>query len=157
MKLIAHRGNTKGPSGDLENSPQLIERAVKLGYDVEVDVWYIDETFWLGHDKPTFQMGSYWLYHPKLWRHAKNLPALRKMLDAKVHCFWHENDERTLTSHGYVWTYTGKEYDDHSVIVNVGPIDGEIPNVYGICSDYVEFIKLPGPPGSSVPDKPRAR
>lgn len=147
MKLIAHRGNTKGTSHELENSPGLIERAVKLGFDVEVDVWYVDGEFWLGHDKPVYKMGSYLLYHPKLWRHAKNLPALRRMLNANVHCFWHENDDRTLTSRGYVWTYPGKEYDDRSIIVNVGPMT-EVPNVFGICSDYVELIKPPGPPSS---------
>lgn len=149
MKLIAHRGNTKGPSGDLENTPGLIERAIKKGFDVEVDVWYVDGKFLLGHDRPEHDMGSYLLYHPKLWRHAKNLEALRRMVDAGVHCFWHENDARTLTSQKYVWTYPGAEYDDRSVIVHPGPLAGEVPKVYGICSDYVELIKPPVPSGQS--------
>lgn len=145
MKLISHRGNTKGPSKELENSPGLIERAISKGFDVEVDVWYVDGKFMLGHDQPTFEMGSYWLYHPKLWRHAKNLAALRRMLSAGVHCFWHENDARTLTSQGYVWTFPGVEYDDRSVIVIQGQPPEKTPNVYGICSDYVELIKPPTP------------
>lgn len=151
MKLIAHRGNTKGPSNELENSPGLIERAVKKGYDVEVDVWYVDSKYWLGHDAPKYEMGSYWLYHPKLWRHAKNFEALRRMLDAGVHCFAHEKDERTVTSRGYIWTYPGTEYDNKSIVVVQGPIVGEVPKAYGICSDYVEFISPTVPP-SKVSD-----
>jgi arabinogalactan endo-1,4-beta-galactosidase len=143
MKLISHRGNTKGPSNDLENTPELIDRAIKKGFDVEVDVWYVDGHYWLGHDKPMHPMGSFYLHHPKLWRHAKNLEALRRMLDSGVHCFWHENDERTITSRGYVWTYPGKEYDSRSIIVVNGPVVGEIPKVYGICSDFVELINIP--------------
>lgn len=146
MKLIAHRGNTKGPSNELENTPGHIERAIKKGFDVEVDVWYVDDAFWLGHDRPTVRMGSHLLYHPKLWRHAKNLPALRRMLDAGVHCFWHENDQRTLTSQRYVWTFPGMEHDERSVLVHLG-LPAEVPKVYGICSDYVELIRAPGPPG----------
>jgi hypothetical protein len=141
MKLISHRGNIVGPEREFENSPGFIERAIKKGYDVEVDVWYVDGRYWLGHDKPTYEMGSYWLYHPKLWRHAKNLDALRRMLENRVHCFWHQNDDRTLTSQGYVWTYPGKETDERSVIVIPGPVTESLPKVWAVCSDYVELIK----------------
>lgn len=150
MKLISHRGNTKGPSHEYENTPDLIFRAINLGYDVEVDVWYVDGKFMLGHDKPQHPMGSYLLYHPKLWRHAKNFQAMRHMLEAGVHCFWHENDERTLTSRGFLWTYPGKEYDERSIIVLPGPPPEEIPKAYGICSDYVELIKPPDPFSQSI-------
>jgi len=38
--LIAHRGNWKGPS-EKENDPEYLEQALKHGFDVETDIWYI--------------------------------------------------------------------------------------------------------------------
>ena len=43
MYLISHRGNVNGKNPDRENSPLYIKAALTLGYDVEVDVWYIDK------------------------------------------------------------------------------------------------------------------
>ena len=40
--LISHRGNIDGEFHELENNPTYIESAIKLGYDVEIDVWYIN-------------------------------------------------------------------------------------------------------------------
>ena len=40
MILIAHRGNINGPSLAMENTCVYIDSAIKLGYDVEIDVWY---------------------------------------------------------------------------------------------------------------------
>jgi hypothetical protein len=49
MKFISHRGNLSGRNPESENSPSYINMALKLGYDVEVDVWYIDGKWYLGH------------------------------------------------------------------------------------------------------------
>jgi len=58
-----------------------------------------------------------------------------------INYFWHQTDDFTLTSRGYIWTYPKKEYFEKSVIVN---LDESVPKnlkVYGICSDYIENIK----------------
>ena len=55
MIYIAHRGNINGKQLDLENSPKYINRAIELGYHVEVDVWYNDG-FFLGHDNPKYKI-----------------------------------------------------------------------------------------------------
>ena len=39
MIYIAHRGLTNGPDAQLENNPFQIAKAVKEGYDCEVDLW----------------------------------------------------------------------------------------------------------------------
>ena len=47
MILISHRGNLNGKTDD-ENKPKYIEEAFSQGFDVEVDVWYIDnQSLWL--------------------------------------------------------------------------------------------------------------
>ena len=55
MILIAHRGNTFGPRTELENSPDYIMSAIRRLFNVEFDVWKIDNLFFLGHDKPTYE------------------------------------------------------------------------------------------------------
>jgi hypothetical protein len=136
MILIAHRGNINGPQPDLENSPGYISHAVREGFDVEVDVWYENGRYMLGHDAPKYEMGSYWLYHPRLWRHAKNIEAFTRLRDADLRCFWHENDSYTMTSDGYIWAYPDKPLRGSGILVVMGT---EFPRVDcdGFCSDYV--------------------
>jgi hypothetical protein len=53
MKLIAHRGNINGSNPEKENHPDYINEAIKLGHNVEIDVWFINNKFYLGHDDPS--------------------------------------------------------------------------------------------------------
>jgi hypothetical protein len=50
MILISHRGNINGKQPDKENHPLYIFEAIKQGFQVEIDVWFIDGKFKLGHD-----------------------------------------------------------------------------------------------------------
>lgn len=50
MKIISHRGNLNGPNKQTENTIESIKLAINLGFDVEIDVWYIDNILYLGHD-----------------------------------------------------------------------------------------------------------
>ena len=142
MELISHRGNINGKQPDLENSPKYIENAIKQGYDVEIDVWYRDG-FYLGHGNPTYKIDVEYLQNNKLWCHAKNGEALYEMRKIdKIHCFWHQNDDMTLTSKGYIWTYPKKSlyYNSICVLPELG-YTGELDKCYGICSDFIkEYI-----------------
>lgn len=145
MKLIAHRGNINGPSS-LENSPEHIARAIELGFDVEVDIRYLDGRWWLGHDHPTYIISSCDLFDTsKVWWHCKNFAALEQLLGSGLNYFWHQEDDHTLTSKGFIWTYPGKDVGKSNVIVMpeaVMPID-DIKKIsaYAICSDYVAVLK----------------
>ena len=79
MFYISHRGNTNGRVVKEENSPQLIDHALSLGYDVEIDVWCIDDRWYLGHDSPQYEITSDYLKNDKFWCHAKNIEALNRM------------------------------------------------------------------------------
>ena len=61
MYFISHRGNTLGPDISKENSVDYINDAIKKGYDVEIDVWFEKENFYLGHDKPTYLVDDKYL------------------------------------------------------------------------------------------------
>lgn len=140
MIKIAHRGNTKGPNRELENNPGYVLRAIDAGYEVEIDVWYIDDHFFLGHDNPDYIIESSFLLNKKLWCHAKNIQALEQLIKLGAHCFWHEEDDCTLTSKGFLWTYPGKELTEMSICVMPGDNNYKFTNCYGVCSDYVEDI-----------------
>jgi len=141
MKLIAHRGLFNGPDQELENKPEQIELAIKNGFDVEVDVWYVNNVLYLGHDMPTYEINLSFLQREGVWAHAKDLPALHHMLENNVHCFWHKVDQRTLTSKGYIWTYPEEETTSRSVLVVQDHIKPLNDNIYGVCSDYVSDWK----------------
>ena len=79
----------------------------------------------------------------KFWIHCKNLEALNFMLVQKdFNFFWHQEDDYTLTSKGYIWTYPNQPVLAKNIIVIEGKIKkSELPECYGICSDFVEVYK----------------
>ena len=153
MKLIAHRGNVTGPDPSKENNPDYIQQAVDQGYDVEVDVRYstVDNFLYLGHDEPQYKVDWYWVSSLKerLWVHCKNIEALYEFSrgTSGFNYFWHQEDNFTLTSKNYIWTYPNKAYTPLSVIVmpelnkNLDNfVDMRAYNCFGICSDYVGYL-----------------
>jgi hypothetical protein len=145
IKLIAHRGNRDGIEAE-ENSPEFLQQAIDLGYDIEVDIRYINEEWWLGHDGPQYKIDSpFNLFdNSKVWWHCKNFAALEKMQGTDLNYFWHQEDDHTLTSKGFIWTYPGKEIGINNIIVmpeTVMNLD-EIKKLkcFAICSDLVQRI-----------------
>ena len=144
MILIAHRGNINGSIPELENKPEYINKALKLGYDVEIDVWFKNNKYYLGHDKPQYEVNINFLKNKKLWCHAKNILALSNMIEEKnIHCFYHDNDAVVLTSRNFLWTFPGNYLTKKSICVesNKKNIEGIDDICYGLCSDYVGQIK----------------
>lgn len=142
MKFIAHRGNYLGPNPELENTQTYIEKALVRGFDVEIDVRSIKNgKVVLGHDKPQEIVDLNFLLNEKIWCHAKTVCALKKLLEYKIHCFWHQTDKFTLTSKGWIWAYPSLKIT-HGTIVVLPEINNLCPknlvNCAGICSDYVE-------------------
>ena len=137
MKIISHRGNISGRNIELENHPCYIKSALDKGYDVEVDVWCINNKWMLGHDEPVHYIDISFLRSEKIWCHAKNLIALNLMISEGVHCFWHEQDDYTLTSKNYIWTYPNKNITPRSVIVYRDIDEQKKLSIkpYGVCID----------------------
>jgi len=141
MLFIAHRGNINGPSLE-ENKPDYIISAIEKGYDVETDIWLVNNTLFLGHDKPQYEIDLNFLekYKDKLWCHAKNMDALHFLLENKLHCFWHQEDDYTITSKGIVWAYPNKQ----TTGIYVMPERNNTlvsKDSQGVCTDYPEYYK----------------
>jgi hypothetical protein len=73
MILISHRGNISGPNPERENQPEYIAEALNKGFDVEIDVWFTEGKFMLGHDEPQYEFPFELIDQafPKLWIHCK--------------------------------------------------------------------------------------
>ena len=142
MILISHRGNINGSKPEMENKPEYIQKALDLGYDVEIDVWFVNKEFFLGHDEPQYKVHGTFLMTNGLWCHSKNIEAFYLMsLDNRIHCLSHDQDEVALTSRGYFWSSYGKHMTSKSICV-MPPNSQEFPKkIAGVCSDYVESYK----------------
>lgn len=146
MMLIAHRGNTVGPSAS-ENKPEYLAEAIERGFTVEVDVWTTRGGLWFGHDRAEHLVPDGWIerYASSSIFHCKNLEALVSMRLIGCHYFWHQEDEYTLTSKGVVWVYPHRPFLPTRNFICCQPDARTLPEDWrglgGICSDYVDNLR----------------
>ena len=150
MLFIAHRGNISGPDSS-ENSPSHIDKALSAGYDAEVDVWVDgNNCIYLGHDLPQYNIDAQFLEERRssLWCHAKNVHALKWLVENDFNTFFHDTDYYTLTSKGYIWAYPERTLVKGSVCVMPEMADDPLyleknkDVIYAVCSDFApEFCK----------------
>jgi hypothetical protein len=152
MIIISHRGNVDGPQSCAENHPESISFALSLGFDVEVDLWVTEELdLFLGHDHPQYRINLAWLEQRKksLWIHCKDLGSLEYFTNSQsgFNFFFHQKDDYTLTSKGFVWVYPGKSPPSNSVVV-LPEIETDwlkqlpiMSNIYGVCTDFPNALK----------------
>jgi hypothetical protein len=68
-----------------------------------------------------------------LWIHAKDYNSVTFLKNTDLNWFWHDKDDMTLTSHGYVWSNIGK-YFEGGITVSLEYV--ELPDyVLGVCTD----------------------
>jgi hypothetical protein len=150
MKIISHRGNVDGPVPNRENHPSYIDTAIQLGYGVEIDLRYINNEFYLGHDTPDHIVTSKWIFNRKdsLWIHCKNLESAYKIkkLDYSIKFFCHTNDPYVIVNPDYLWVHDlESDLKDNCVVPLMGikdlnEFDFNI-RIYGVCTDYPNQIK----------------
>jgi len=141
MILISHRGNLTGKNEKYENHPNYINDAKKKGFDVEIDVWFKENNFYLGHDKPLYEIDHSFLEDRKFWCHAKSSAALNELSKLNCHYFWHDTDDYTITSKGYIWIYPDKPILKNGICVLPEQTNQKNIECKGICSDFIEKYK----------------
>ena len=130
---------------EMENHPDYIDDAIKLGFDVEIDIWMNDGLLYLGHDTYQHEVSYNWLKERTdyLWIHCKNTEALSYFNILKsFHYFWHEHDTVTLTSKGFIWAYPGKQPVERSIAVMPELKNEKVSVCLGVCSDYIQKYKI---------------
>lgn len=139
MVLISHRGNLSGRIEAKENTPCYIDAAISSGFHVEIDVWFRDGLFFLGHDSPENEIAISWIESrkEKLWIHTKNALALEKLYGTDLNYFFHQEDLATITSKGFIWVYPGQQPINNSIAVLPELYNDPVSHCYGICSDFI--------------------
>lgn len=135
-----------GPNPIRENTVLYITEALQLGYDCEIDVWYVDGNLFLGHDAPEYKTSIEFLikHQDYLWIHCKNSGALEYLVSIhNFNVFYHDHDHYTITSRGFVWGNINSNILNGMICVlpekysNV--IDTNLLQTCGgVCSDYVQ-------------------
>ena len=141
MFFISHRGNINGIQEAKENNPTYVNEAIEKGYDVEVDVRFENNKFFLGHDSSQYETNKEFLLRKNIWCHAKTSDALSALKKIEAHYFWHQDDDYTITSKGYFWTYPGKKLLPNSICVLPEWTNSKKFNCAGICSDFISKYK----------------
>lgn len=153
MKIISHRGNINGVDVNNENKPSYIDIALSLGYDVEIDIWWVDNNLYLGHDNPDTKINFIWLKERKnnLWIHCKNLKAveyfskINEKSNINFKFFCHQSDKYALISDNHIWLDDlGLLPNDQSIIplLDKFKIDRYYcSNVYAACVDDVLYLQ----------------
>ena len=150
MKLISHRGNIRGPIPDKENRPSYIDCAIVNGYDVEIDVNYVNGELWLGHDEPQYKVTHTWIQERSkyLWLHCKDFDSAKECW--KYQAFCHSGDPFVFTSNNKIWLHGENEsiytLDDMTIIPVINEQESTsfhtangIP--FGVCTDYPAILK----------------
>lgn len=133
--IISHRGNLAGRIPERENTLDYIDEAIEAGFDVEIDLWFHEGKFFLGHDGPDTEVQLQHLIDRvfALWVHAKNLDVVTHLLQTELHWFWHDKDVMTLTSEGIPWAQPG-QFVPGGITVEFSRKD--IPEyALGVCTD----------------------
>lgn len=149
MKIISHRGNICGPVPEKENRPSYIDSAIQLGYQVEVDLRYVNNEFWLGHDFAQYKIELSWMEPRKnmLWFHCKDIDSALELvkLNKDYKFFCHSNDPYVITSVGKFWVHDLKGKIDKNCII---PLLSENDIIfytnqtpYAVCTDFVNLVK----------------
>jgi len=143
--FIAHRGNIKGPDPANENRLDYLMHTYTMGFAIECDLIGYKNGLYFGHDEPQELADPEFLRWPDVYCHAKNLEAVKLLSRLHCHWFWHQQDDITLTSKGYLWCYPGKYIDTNGAIfLDLEPkrIDPsqmlKYSRVSRICGDYYD-------------------
>ena len=145
MIYIAHRGNINGRIPEKENHPDYIDKSILEGFEVEIDLWFINNKFILGHDEPQYEIKFSLLCNPYIWVHAKDIDAFEIVVNRELKGFWHTNEDFVLTTWKHVWTYPGKTLIDGAIAVLPETVSNysvrDLKRCSAICSDEVQKFK----------------
>ena len=80
-------------------------------------------------------------YDDDLDGQIKRLKEINEKYAYDIHYFWHQKDDITITSKGYIWAYPGKQIINGSIAVLPEIHDEDVSKCIGVCSDYIERYK----------------
>lgn len=153
MILFSHRGNVDGKRPNLENTESYISDAIRSSYKVEIDVWYVHNKLYLGHDDPIHKTSIEFLqeHTSELLIHCKDVNTLEFFSTHKMNStfryFYHTVERCVLSSFGDIIMHSHANRCVKNCIYMLPEVlninDKYLRNCSGICSDIVSsYIHL---------------
>lgn len=150
MKIISHRGNLEGPNLEYENTKEYIDIALEKNFDVEIDLWNVENEYFLGHNKADYKVSLEWLEKRKenLWIHTKNFNAFESLLEINRNFifFYYTSEPLVLVSNGKIWTHSPKKIVNPKnciipLLGKTGLGKSNVKNWFGVCTDFPILLK----------------
>lgn len=135
--IISHLGNIDGRQPDNENKLAYIQKALKAGWHVCVDVVFHCGTFILPYDGGFNPAPPALLSKQRVWCRAHDPVTLDALCNVSAHSFL-DTQGLALTSAQFVWTLPGHELTPRSIAVFPETATEDWLTIYepaGLCSN----------------------
>lgn len=109
--IIAHLGNIDGRKPEHENKLVYVQKALKAGWHVCVDVVYHCGTFILPFDGGFNPVPGALLSKQRVWCRAHDPVTLDALCNINAHAFLNTESGLALTSSQFIWTLS-----DHALV-----------------------------------------
>jgi hypothetical protein len=153
MLYISYRGIFDGQNFQDANTPNQIGKAFNAGFSCMVDVWRVDDKLYLGTTQPLTEVSPNFLKGKRFWINVRNT-EMQTWIQAQSstdypNYFWfndsEENDPAT-TSGGQIITPGTVPINNQSIVFLPEIQDRAMFSTvklrcYGVCSNYLTFIK----------------
>lgn len=142
MLVYAHRGNLTGSISENENTIGQIKRALAKNVNVEVDVFYINDILYLGHDKPQEKIEKEFLKNNRILTHAKDIQTMFYLSQFReINSFIQKDENISVSTHGNVIVHQHYSFNldwanSKTIMVDLNLNKYKTPNVGGIITDF---------------------
>jgi len=136
--IISHLGNTDGRQPELENTLAYVQKALKEGWHVCIDVIFHKGSFLLPFDGGYNVAPPAMLSKQRIWCRAHNAETIDALCNINAHCFLNSDSFMSLTSAQFIWTLPPHELIDRSIAMlpETAPPDWlASAEPAGLCSD----------------------
>lgn len=102
--IISHLGNTDGRRPELENTLAYVQKALKEGWHVCVDVVFHCGSFLLPVEGGFNVVPMALLAKQRVWSRAHDADTMDALCNINAHCFLNSESFMSLTSSQFIWT-----------------------------------------------------
>jgi hypothetical protein len=113
--IISHLGNTNGRKPELENTLAYVQKALKEGWHVCVDIVFYQGSFILPFDGGFNVAPPALLSKQRVWCRAHSPDTVDALCNINAHCFLNSENFMSLTSSQFIWTLPPHELVSRSI------------------------------------------
>lgn len=115
--IISHLGNIDGRRPEFENTPDYVNKALKLGWHVCVDVAFRNGGFILPTQRGFYPCPPAFFSKQRVWSRASDAETIDALCNINAHCFLVSQDFMSMTSAQFIWTLPPHSLSSRSIAV----------------------------------------